>query len=62
MCRDDMMGTDRPAMEIIPLGIRLRTLFRWADAGMITRYKINTRVVLFDDAEVVAFIESARVG
>jgi len=44
------------------LGICPRTIFRWADAGMITRHKINARVVLFDDAEVVAFIESARVG
>jgi hypothetical protein len=30
--------------------------------GMITRHKINARVVLFDEAEVAAFIESARVG
>ena len=44
------------------LGVCPRTLFRWADAGKITRHKINARVVLFDDAEVVAFIESARVG
>ena len=44
------------------LGICPRTLFRWADAGMITRHKINARVVLFDDAEVVAFIDSARVS
>lgn len=44
------------------LGICPRTLFRWANAGKITRHKINARVVLFDDAEVVAFIESARVG
>ena len=44
------------------LGICPRTIFRWADAGKITRHKINSRVVLFDDAEVVAFIESARVG
>ena len=43
------------------LGICPRTLFRWADAGKITRHKINSRVVLFDDAEVVAFIEAARV-
>jgi predicted site-specific integrase-resolvase len=34
------------------LGICPRTIFRWADAGMITRHKINARVVLFDDAEV----------
>ena len=42
------------------LGICPRTVFRWADAGKITRHKINSRVVLFDDAEVISFIESAR--
>ena len=44
------------------LGISPRTLFRWADAGFVTRHKINARVVLFDEAEVVAFIDSARLG
>jgi hypothetical protein len=44
------------------LGICPRTIFRWADQGMITRHKINARVVLFDEAEVAAFIDSARVG
>lgn len=44
------------------LGICPRTIFRWADAGKITRHKINARVVLFDEAEVTAFIESARVA
>jgi hypothetical protein len=46
----------------VRLDICPRTIFRWADQGMITRHKINARVVLFDEAEVVAFIESARVG
>jgi hypothetical protein len=44
------------------LGICPRTIFRWADQGIIARHKINARVVLFDEAEVIAFIESARVG
>ena len=44
------------------LGICPRTIFRWADAGKITRHKINARVVLFNEAEVVAFIEAARIG
>jgi excisionase family DNA binding protein len=44
------------------LGICPRTIFRWADAGKITRHKINARVVLFDESEVTAFIDSARVG
>jgi hypothetical protein len=44
------------------LGICPWTLFRWANDGKIVRHKINARVVLFDDAEVIAFIESARAG
>lgn len=43
------------------LGVCPRTVFRWADAGRLARHKINARVVLFDEAEVLAFIESARV-
>lgn len=43
------------------LGICPRTIFRWADTGKITRHKINARVVLFDDAEVFAFVRSSRV-
>lgn len=44
------------------LGICPRTIFRWADAGKITRYKINPRVVLFSDDEVTGFVASARVS
>jgi predicted site-specific integrase-resolvase len=44
------------------LGICTRTLFRWADAGLIARHKINSRVVLFDEGEVAALIDSARIG
>ncbi|MEO9114207.1 MAG: helix-turn-helix domain-containing protein [Lacunisphaera sp.] len=43
------------------LGVCPRTVLRWADAGKITRHKINARVVLFDETEVAAFISSARV-
>ena len=43
------------------LGICPRTIFRWADAGFIHRHKINGRVVLFDECEVVSFVESSRV-
>jgi hypothetical protein len=42
------------------LGICPRTIFRWADAGKITRHKINARVVLFDESEINALIDSAR--
>jgi excisionase family DNA binding protein len=44
------------------LGISTRTIFRWADAGKIARQKINSRVVLFDESEVAAFIDAARIG
>jgi excisionase family DNA binding protein len=44
------------------LGVHAKTIFRWADAGFIHRHKINGRVVLFDESEVAAFIESARVA
>ena len=43
------------------LGVCPRTIFRWADDGKIARHKINARVVLFDEAEVVSLLESARV-
>ena len=42
------------------LGVCPRTLFRWANAGQITRHKINARVVLFDEFEIAAFIDSTR--
>jgi hypothetical protein len=44
------------------LGICPRTIFRWADAGKITRHKINARVVLFSESEIISFIEAARVS
>jgi len=52
----------KPRCIATSLGICPRTLFRWANAGKITRHKINARVVLFDEAEVVAFIDASRVG
>jgi len=43
------------------LGLCPKTIFRWANDGKIARHKINARVVLFDEAEVIAFVESARI-
>ena len=43
-------------------GVCPKTIFRLADAGKITRHKINARLCLFDETEVAAFIESSRVG
>jgi len=42
------------------LGVCSRTIFRWADAGKITRHKINARVMLFDEAEVLTLLLAAR--
>jgi hypothetical protein len=39
-----------------------KTIFRWADRGFFGRYKINQRVVLFDIAEVLAYVQSTRVN
>jgi predicted DNA-binding transcriptional regulator AlpA len=43
------------------LGVCPRTIFRWANEGRLARHKINARVVLFDEAEVLAMIEASRV-
>ena len=43
------------------LGVCPRTIFRWADEGRITRHKINARVVLFDESEIAALVQAARV-
>ena len=43
------------------LSVCPRTLFRWADAGQITRHKTNARVKLFDESEVAAIVVAARV-
>jgi predicted DNA-binding transcriptional regulator AlpA len=43
------------------LGVCPRTIFRWANDGEIARHKINARVVLFDEAEIISLIEAARV-
>ena len=44
------------------LGVCPRTIFRWADDGKLARHKINARVVLFDEAEVLALNRAARVS
>jgi hypothetical protein len=44
------------------LGICPRTIFRWADAGKIARHKINARVVLFDETEVLSFVDTAKIN
>ena len=44
------------------LGVCPRTIFRWADDGKLARHKINARVVLFDEAEVLALLQAAKVS
>jgi excisionase family DNA binding protein len=43
------------------IGVNKKTIFRWADRGHIHRFQLNRRLVLFDPAEVAAFIEQSRV-
>jgi predicted site-specific integrase-resolvase len=43
------------------LGVCSKTLFNWSEAGKIKRYKITGGTVLFDETEVIAFVESAKV-
>jgi hypothetical protein len=42
-------------------GLCPKTIFRLADKGQIHRFKLNERVVLFDDNEVAALFEAARI-
>ncbi len=44
------------------LGVCSRTIFRWADECKIAPHKIDARVVLFDEAEVMRLIQLARIG
>ncbi|MCF3651768.1 helix-turn-helix transcriptional regulator [Synoicihabitans lomoniglobus] len=44
------------------LGINPRTLFRWAESGRISKFKIHQRLVVFDVAEVERLIEDSRIG
>ncbi len=44
------------------LGLCSKTIARWGATGKITAYKLNPRVVLFDDAEVFAFVMAAKVS
>lgn len=43
------------------LGVHRKTVLRWASSGLIRRHKINARVVLFQQSEVNAFLNSARI-
>ena len=43
------------------IGVHPKTLFRWAEEGRISRFKLNPRIVVFDLSEVAALINSARV-
>lgn len=44
------------------VGLHPKTLFRLAEAGKISAFRVNSRLVLFDEAEVVALIEAGRTG
>ena len=43
-------------------GNRICRLARWGSAGLIAKYKLDARVVLFDEAEVLAFVQGAKIN
>ena len=43
-------------------GICPKTLFRFSERGLIHKFKLNPRVVVFDEEQVAALFESARVS
>jgi hypothetical protein len=43
------------------IGVCPKTVARWGASGKIATYKLNSRVVLFDAAEVFAFVMAAKV-
>lgn len=51
----------RPKALARKAGVCPRTLKRWATAGLIHKFVVNPRVVLFDEREVMRFIASTRV-
>jgi len=50
----------KPLAKII--GVSAKTVHRWAAAGHFQARKLTQRVVVFDLAEALRFVESARVG
>ena len=43
------------------IGLCSKTITRWADKGIIKRYKISDRICLYDEQEIIDFIDAARV-
>jgi len=43
------------------VGVSIKTLMRWANAGHINRFKPNPRLVLFDPADVEGYLRNANV-
>ena len=50
----------KPKAAAARLGVHVKTVMRWADSEAIHRYKLNARLVLFDEAEIAAVIEQSR--
>jgi len=60
---DDPMRKFSKAKAIAQrVGVCAKTISRWGKSGRIDCYKVNARVVLFDDAQVDALIQSSRVA
>ena len=44
------------------LGCCARTVHRYANAGLISRHKLNARVVLYELSQVLAVVDAAKIG
>lgn len=44
------------------LNVSTKTIHRWSSAGYFKAHKLTQRVVVFDFAEVLRFVTSARVN
>ena len=40
------------------LGVHFLTISRWADEGKVTRFKVSDAMVLYNEAEVYAYVAS----
>ena len=52
----------KPKVIAARVGLCATTIRRWWKQGKIKGYKINPRVLLFDEEEVFRYVESAGLG
>jgi predicted site-specific integrase-resolvase len=43
------------------VGLCPKTIYRWADKGAIKRYKVSERICLYDEQEIIDYIDANLV-